>query len=168
MKKSFYLLLILLFVCIACSRPNAKVPPAGYKQCIYCYGTGKVQQKIRAIKYYVDCRNCGGVGYVKDFTATQYGPTTTTNENKHSTNDKSSGGGYVEPEYETRQEWVDCYLCHGTGRCASCNGDGWAISTRSDGSYNSTYKCPVCHESGTCQACYGNRGHYELRTYRVR
>ena len=72
------------------------------------------------------------------------------------------------PQYETRDEWVNCWDCNGTGKCRYCHGDGTCVSTWSDGSYNSTYQCGVCYGSGRCQQCYGNRGHYEKRTYQVR
>lgn len=72
------------------------------------------------------------------------------------------------PEYETRDVWVDCINCIGTGQCSTCHGEGWCISTWSDGSYNDTYQCVVCHGSGRCQMCYGTKGHYERQVFRVR
>lgn len=72
------------------------------------------------------------------------------------------------PQYETRDEWVNCWDCNGSGNCHYCHGNGTCVSTWSDGSYNSTYQCGGCYGTGRCQQCYGNGGHYEKRTYQVR
>ena len=72
------------------------------------------------------------------------------------------------PQYETRDKWVNCWDCNGSGNCHYCHGNGTCVSTWSDGSYNSTYQCGVCYGTGRCQQCYGNGGHYEKRTYQVR
>lgn len=72
------------------------------------------------------------------------------------------------PEYSTRDIWVPCMNCNGSGHCPSCHGKGQNVSTWSDGSYNDTYKCPVCMGSGRCQQCYGTRGHYEKQVYQIK
>lgn len=69
---------------------------------------------------------------------------------------------YSGPEYATRDVWVDCMECHGTGKCKYCQGTGkcW---------YGNSYEdCVTCHGSTNCQICYGTRGHYEKQTYQIR
>lgn len=52
-----------------------------------------------------------------------------------------------------------CISCNGTGKCKTCNGQGWYYhesgyytgrsgKTRTD--------CPVCHGTGRCGTCHGN------------
>lgn len=84
-------------------------------------------------------------------------------KNKHN----SSSSSYT-PEYGTRDIWVNCINCNGSGYCPSCHGKGQCVSTWSDGSYNDTYQCPVCMGSGRCQQCYGTRGHYEKQIYQIK
>lgn len=170
MKRKFYGVMIFSFLCIACSRPPEKTPPEGYRKCIFCLGTGKEKKELGFLDFYIDCTHCGSIGYVKSISLPTPSTIITSKDDDNDGYNKHSGGEYVNPEpiYDTRQVWVDCFDCHGTGRCSYCNGDGWDISTYSDGSYNTTYKCPVCHGGGTCQMCYGNRGHYEMQTFRVR
>ena len=80
---------------------------------------------------------------------------------------KSTQSTYT-PEYGFRDVWVQCAQCHGSGKCWSCHGNGWCVSTRYDGSYNSTYQCPICHGTGNCTTCYGTGGHYEKQQYQIK
>lgn len=66
------------------------------------------------------------------------------------------------PEYETRDVWVDCMECHGSGKCKYCQGAG------KDWYGNSYETCIICHGSTNCQLCYGTGGHYEKQTFQVR
>lgn len=92
-----------------------------------------------------------------------------TDSSKGSQSDKAADGhSHYSPEYGFRDVWVQCAICHGSGECWSCHGQGWCISTRSDGSYNSTYKCPICSGMGNCTTCFGTGGHYEKQQYQIR
>ena len=71
------------------------------------------------------------------------------------TNDSKSNKSTYTPEYGFRDVWVQCPQCHGSGKCWSCHGNGWCVSTRYDGSYNSTYQCPICNGTGNCTTCFG-------------
>lgn len=84
------------------------------------------------------------------------------------TNDSKSNKSTYTPEYGFRDVWVQCPQCHGSGKCWSCHGNGWCVSTRYDGSYNSTYQCPICNGTGNCTTCFGTGGHYEKQQYQIR
>lgn len=71
------------------------------------------------------------------------------------------------PQYETRDEWVSCWVCHGSGECDQCHGRGQNITYNPRGG-SEVWKCPSCNGSGRCYTCGGTRGHYEQRTYQVR
>ena len=90
-----------------------------------------------------------------------------TTKNNGTSQSKSTQSTYT-PEYGFRDVWVQCAQCHGSGKCWSCHGEGWCVSTRYDGSYNSTYQCPICHGTGNCTTCYGTGGHYEKQQYQIR
>lgn len=173
-KTIYFTIVSTLLLCSSCIRPSEKTPPKGYQRCPLCSGTGKKENKFLFFNFYSDCNFCGSLGYIKN---NPFSPSITPDDdiNNNGYNDaapvdmQDEEPGYVpsDPIYETRQVWVDCYQCHGSGRCSACNGDGWDISTYSDGSFNTTYKCPVCYGNGTCQVCAGNRGHYEMQSVRV-
>lgn len=55
----------------------------------------------------------------------------------------------------------DCHICHGTGVCPTCNGDGWY-----DGGFGTgQIKCPNCHSQyvGKCSACAGKGTVYGIK-----
>lgn len=60
-----------------------------------------------------------------------------------------------QPQPQTKPQYTKtCGVCHGTGRCIICAGDGWVIrmGMGKDG------PCPSCpNRSGKCSAC-GGRG----------
>ena len=89
------------------------------------------------------------------------------NHNNHNHSQEQKQQTYT-PEYGVRDVWVNCFDCHGTGKCSYCNGTGWCISTNGHGEYNSSYKCTICHGSGRCTYCYGSGGHYEKQQYQIR
>ena len=85
------------------------------------------------------------------------------NEQSHSNSSHNHSVSHDNsPEYGTREVWVNCFECHGSGKCKYCNGTGrnW---------YGNEYTtCVVCHGSTNCQLCYGTGGHNELQQYRIR
>lgn len=90
---------------------------------------------------------------------------TNSNEQSEITNNESSNLG---SEFETKQIWVDCLICHGSGQCDACKGEGWDLYGHTDRNFGEISKCVVCHGSGRCQTCYGSKGSYQLQTIRVR
>lgn len=162
------MVILLSLVITSCTQPDRKTPPEGYSSCILCSGTGKKAFKFGVLKIYTDCPDCNGRGFVARLKTPSIAPLNVDDndddeDDSGRSHDRPStgGGGYVQPQQ--RQVWVDCYDCHGTRECSYCNGDGWDISTYSDGSYNTTYKCPVCYGTGNCQHCGGTGGHYEMQ-----
>lgn len=83
-----------------------------------------------------------------------------------STHSYDQGQPYV-PQYETRDEWVQCWVCHGNGECDQCHGTGHGVSYNPRGG-SEVWRCPSCNGSGRCYTCGGTGGHYEKRTYQVR
>lgn len=72
-----------------------------------------------------------------------------------------------QPQYETRDEWVQCWVCHGSGECDGCHGKGYGITVNPRGGAEQ-WRCPSCNGSGRCYTCGGTGGHYEKRTVQVR
>lgn len=94
--------------------------------------------------------------------------TTQTSSSQSKTSSSSSQSNTYTPEYGLRDVWVQCWVCHGSGKCSHCNGNGQYVSTRYDGSFNSLDKCQPCYGSGRCQMCNGTGGHYEKQSYQIR
>ena len=168
-KGIIYALILLLGLAVSsCSQPSKKTPPVGYYSCCVCSGTGKKAFRIGFLTFYTNCSNCNGKGYTLGIRIPGVSPIVIDNDDDDEPEDnptggnQNSGGGY-EPPLHPEQVWVECFDCHGSRECSYCNGDGWDISTRSDGSYNSTYKCSVCFGTGNCQHCGGTGGHYETQ-----
>ena len=61
-------------------------------------------------------------------------------------------------KYVTREE--NCHICHGNGKCSSCSGKGYVIST-----YTQKYANCVNCSNGKCSTCTGTgkitKGRYE-------
>lgn len=64
------------------------------------------------------------------------------------------------PRYESRYGDKDCYSCHGSGVCPTCNGKGWYRS-----SFGDNCKCPNCEygKPGVCNTCHGRGKVYGVR-----
>lgn len=170
MKNSLFSVIIIIFgiMVTSCSQPPRKTPPEGGVSCTTCSGTGKAPLRLGSLKFYYDCPECNGNGYIIRFGTVGVSPVVIDGVDEPDDGDYDEGGssydgGYDSPSPQPVQVWVDCYDCHGSRECSSCNGDGWDISTYSDGSYNTTYKCPVCYGTGNCQHCMGTGGHYETQ-----
>lgn len=59
----------------------------------------------------------------------------------------------------------DCYRCHGSGKCETCNGKGYDYN---EFGLSSTYECPNClivngKASGKCRTCQGTGHVYGLK-----
>ena len=88
--------------------------------------------------------------------------------NNNSNGSSTSSTKNYTPEYGFRDVWVQCTQCLGSGKCFACHGEGWCVSTRTDGSFISRYKCNICFGVGKCTTCYGSGGHYEKQMYQVK
>lgn len=55
------------------------------------------------------------------------------------------------------QVWVPCYMCHGSGQCQTCMGQGWL------GTATNPRKCWNCGGTGKCTTCGGHAGHNEIQ-----
>jgi len=55
------------------------------------------------------------------------------------------------------QEYVQCNICFGSGKCMTCNGTGENLYT------TNYHRCNTCGGSGRCTYCAGQGGHYETR-----
>ena len=53
------------------------------------------------------------------------------------------------------QEWVPCNICHNSGTCQVCYGNGFT------GSGSTSSVCVSCNGTKKCSYCAGNGGHYE-------
>ena len=100
-------------------------------------------------------------------TASSQQTTQTSSSQSKASSSNSQSNSYT-PEYGLRDVWVQCWVCHGSGKCEHCNGNGQYISTRGDGSFNSLDKCQPCYGSGRCSMCNGTGGHYEKQSYQIR
>lgn len=66
--------------------------------------------------------------------------------------------------YRERYGNKDCYICHGSGRCTTCNGNGYVSNGLSTGSR----ECPNCflenmRRTGKCSTCQGRGSVYGLK-----
>lgn len=80
-----------------------------------------------------------------------------------------SGSSYENQSQEHQKSWhndeyeTSCDLCHGSGKCWTCNGDGWVVVLGGENHY-----CVNCHNhDGRCTHCNGtgrvtkiNRSYY--------
>lgn len=68
-------------------------------------------------------------------------------------------------EYLDRYGYKDCYICHGSGTCETCNGKGWYYGSAGVGQLS----CPNCYidssgrRTGKCGTCQGTGKVYGLR-----
>lgn len=56
--------------------------------------------------------------------------------------------------YYNQGGYKDCHVCHGSGRCQTCNGTGYVTN------FGNTSECPNCqieygHRNGKCSVCHG-------------
>lgn len=52
---------------------------------------------------------------------------------------------------------LECAICHGTGRCTTCDGDGYLWSSAAD---EENRNCYACNGSGRCSYCGGTGKRY--------
>ena len=53
--------------------------------------------------------------------------------------------------YEKHTITNPCHICHGSGKCATCNGRHWIYAYGSD----KKITCPNCNPDGLCKTCGG-------------
>lgn len=111
-----------------------------------------------------NCEECG----ISVEAYKRYLTKTSKNDDKSHSHESSNSSSSYSPQYGYRDVWVDCITCHGSGKCRACDGKGWYITTRADGSYNDMVNCNICYGSGNCTFCYGQKGHYEKQHYQIR
>lgn len=88
--------------------------------------------------------------FTPDFSATpSYAtPSYSTSESGGSSGSGSGSSNPVQPHQVTES----CSLCHGSGKCASCNG-----THRINYQFGSgTLECPNCKPNGACSSCGGS------------
>lgn len=86
---------------------------------------------------------------------------TTTNQQNINNNSSNKSGSSSKASNNSRYGYIDCHLCHGSGICQTCGGDGLA-----DNPYSSGYsKCVNCCTSnvGKCNKCLGTGKVYGLK-----
>lgn len=138
--------------------------------CSYCLGTGR-------------CPTCKGDGDAAVTSVTQNGVSMGISENgKVAISDGSSGSSSSSSSSSSKERssssstrekvsdrygYIDCHLCHGTGKCGSCGGN-----TRLYGSYHyNPHTCPNClghitdkrEDWGVCHKCNGRGKVYDLK-----
>lgn len=130
------------------------IPPAPPMQCTYCGGTG-----------YATCQGCRGRGETVTVIAINkknrliytsllgnrgtMGSLDETHQYHSSTQNNTINNNSSEPSsYDSK--WIECPLCHGTGKCSSCAGRG--EKRLDDGT---PYDCWLCKGGGQCTSCHG-------------
>ena len=58
------------------------------------------------------------------------------------------GGGYIPTTIPRNPTTHSCGVCHGTGKCSTCNGNGYNMQTK--------YTCGACNGTGLCTTCGGD------------
>lgn len=78
--------------------------------------------------------------------------------NIHQNNSATNGGGYStgrgtsnRTNTTTKTYKKDCHLCHGSGKCSTCNGKHRYLNPLT----NKYVTCPNCRPDGRCSACGG-------------
>lgn len=78
--------------------------------------------------------------------------------NIHQNNSATNGGGYStgrgtsnRTNTTTNTYKKDCHLCHGSGKCSTCNGKHRYLNPLT----NKYVTCPNCRPDGRCSACGG-------------
>ncbi len=57
----------------------------------------------------------------------------------------------MSPSEQNTYGYKTCYMCHGSGKCNTCNGKGWYYSPFGTGKI----ACPNCTD-GKCRTCNGS------------
>lgn len=86
--------------------------------------------------------------------STNYNSNTSNNSNSTSNSSTNTSNSSTEKQQSKRwhveTEWVDCFSCHGSGRCRTCDGKGWYWSGLDK------LQCPNCtNHDGVCIHCGG-------------
>lgn len=71
----------------------------------------------------------------------------------------NAGTTHQKPRYEWHEVTEDCYMCHGSGKCPTCNGKHWFTTE-----FAQRAECPNCKPDGRCSVC-GGSGKITKRKY---
>lgn len=126
----------------------------GYATCGGCWGSGYTYMGNICVLCNGSgtsiCAGCGGAGgtYVQS----------TPQQTYQQTNSQKTSSS------ESRYGYKDCHICHGTGVCQTCGGDGWQHN--SFGLDDSP--CANCHRengkrTGKCSRCQGTGEVYGVK-----
>ena len=109
-----------------------------------------------SVLYYYDQGRIGVTMYYSDgFTLTDPGrqvsapPTDFSGQPVNGSSGSSGSSGSNIPEFAQR----DCQICHGSGDCPECGGDGYLYSSASG---EEDRNCWRCNHTGNCWACGGS------------
>lgn len=88
--------------------------------------------------------------------STNYNSNTSNNSNSTSNSSTNTSNSSTEKQQSKRwhveTEWVDCFSCHGSGRCRTCDGKGWHWGSLG----LDKLLCPNCtNHDGVCIHCGG-------------
>lgn len=89
----------------------------------------------------------GGITPPPVYPVEPYNPTPIQPDNSN------TGTTKQKPRYEWHEVTEDCYMCHGSGKCSSCNGTHSIWYQFGGGKI----ECPNCRPDGRCTTC-GGRG----------
>lgn len=172
-------------VCPSCRGTLSCASCSGTGACSICHGQGGM---VTAMGNWLPCSLCGGTGvcslckgqrvcvcttsktpgwsYVNQVYIGPNGAFTDappSGSSSSSSSDRKRSGS--RSSVSDRYGYIDCHLCHGTGRCSSCNGTG----VQSSG--GSSYSCPNClghytdkiEDYGLCNKCNGTGKVYGIK-----
>lgn len=162
MKNKFipFLLLLMLIIggctkkttCPLCNGTNVVYGNGQSLKCPICKD-GKVTEKTlkEVTKRDLPCGFCGGTGFTWGGMCSHCmgsGKTSFLDSNRDLFGQKPSSSHSPNPF--GGRDFSKCPICHGTGKCDACAGNGWVLIN------GSLIGCSICHGSGRCQSCYGS------------
>lgn len=151
---------LLIFFCFATMNVSAQYYDPGYAAYVNNQLNAMLQQQMMANPWQPDFNWNNVPQYQPDFNwgnAPCYVPDC--NQSSESDYGDSSQRSSAS-QYESRYGDKDCYSCHGSGVCPTCNGKGWYRS-----SFGDNCKCPNCEygKPGVCNTCHGRGKVYGVR-----
>ena len=156
MRKIFVLCFLAFVQFVFCQNylPCGGCGGRGYTACGGCWGSGYTYMGNICVLCNGSgtsiCAGCGGAGGT-------YVQSTPQQTNQQTNSQKTSSS-------ESRYGYKDCHICHGTGVCQTCGGDGWQHN--SFGLDDSP--CANCHRengkrTGKCSRCQGTGEVYGVK-----
>lgn len=120
-----------------------------YRECPICHKTVDA-----TLPHKHDCSQCGGKGWVDgtNLSSSSSGGTSGTYDDNLTVAERDYVNTLAREMMAPNIKTVECSICHGTGACQSCQGQGYITVM---GRY---IVCPLCHgwhpEKG-CNRCHG-------------